>query len=163
MTCSISNNSPIRNLYIECQTAILDQYTIPIDKRTVLNNISYLVIALDSSDYTRIEQGEKSNFTDTFRTPFITPKQIRVGFSARIADNMVNVRRCLEFLAISSVSTSYSGAYIPVTVVDYVRPEYSDTSFTIRKGLLTISAGTGYSGASLTKPVYTNDYEITFI
>jgi hypothetical protein len=80
---------------------------------------------------------------------------VRVGFTVRIVNNDWNVHRCLEFLAISSVTSSYNN-YIPVTVIDYVRPEVTDATATVRKGMLTLSAGNGRTGN------YTEDYEITF-
>lgn len=162
MSCEINNLSPIRKIYFECQESILNKYEIPIDKKININSVNYLVIAVDSGQYTRIEEGEKSRFVDTFRKPFIIPRNIRIGFSLRIDDNSVNVKRCLEFLAISSISTANSNTYTPVTCLDYVRPEYEDDNFTTRKGMLIINGGTGYSGSSNEKPLYTEPYEIIF-
>jgi hypothetical protein len=163
MSCPVNNNSPIRKLYFECQDATLNNYGIEEDKRIVISSVHYLIVSIPPEDYTRIEVGEKTGFVDTFRRPFITPRNIRVGFSANITDNKLNIKRCLEFLAVSSVSTSYSSTYIPVTVLDYVRPEYSDSVFTTRKGLLTVSASNGYSGSGTsTEPLFTEPYEINF-
>lgn len=163
MPCSISNLSNIRKLYIECQQSILDKYEISVDKRIIFNSVSYLVVHLDKNEYSRVEMGEKASFTDTFKNAFITPRLIRVGFTAKINDDMANFKRCLEFISVSSISTSYSSVYIPVTVIDYVRPEFDDESFTIRKGLLSVSAGSGYSGSdSNLRPMYAEDYEISF-
>ena len=163
MACTINNLSPIRKIYFECQETILDKYLIPSDKRIIISSINYLVIPVDSGQYTRLEEGDKSNFKDSFRKPFIVPRNIRVGFSLNIDDNSANVRRCLEFLAISSISTANGNAYIPVTCLDYVRPEYEDDVFTTRKGMLMLGAGTGYSGANSDQsPLYTEPYDISF-
>lgn len=152
MTCELSTTNLIKNLYIECQTPILDQFNII--NRATISDISYLVIPVISSNYTRLLT-ERSELIDTVNSAFIRPKPVRVGFTVRIINNDWNVRRCLEFIAISSVTSSYN-TYIPVTILDYVRPEVTDTNYTTRKGMLTLSAGNGTTGT------YTEDYEITF-
>jgi hypothetical protein len=152
MTCELSTTSLIKNLYIECQTPILDQFSIT--NRVTLNSVSYLVIPVISSNYTRLLT-ERSELIDTLNAAFIRPKPVKVGFTVRIVNNDWNVRRCLEYLAISSITSSYN-TYIPVTVLDYVRPEVTDANYTVRKGMLTLSAGNGRTGN------YTEDYEITF-
>lgn len=164
MPCEINNLSPIRNLYIECQESILNTYNISSDNRKIISSISYLVLPTDSRNYTRIAEGEKSKYKDSYRKPFITPRNLRVGFNVLIDNNNLNIRRCLEFLATSSISTSNGNVYVPVTILDYVRPEYSDPIFTTRKGLLTLGEGTGYSGSSSSEaPLYTEEYDINFM
>jgi hypothetical protein len=152
MTCELSTTSLIKNLYIECQTSILDQFSIT--NRATISGVSYLVIPVISSNYTRLLT-ERSELVDTLNGAFIKPKPVRVGFTVRIVNNDWNVRRCLEFLTISSVTSSYD-TYIPITVLDYVRPEVTDATVTVRKGMMMLSAGNGRTGN------FTEDYEITF-
>lgn len=164
MSCTINNTSPIKRLYFKASESILNTYNIPSDKRIIISGESFLSIPLDSSRYTRVEEGEKSKFRDSFRTPFIIPRNIRVGFTANIDDNFVNVRRCLEFLGTSSLATSNTGTYIPVTVLDYIRPEIADPIFTRRIGQLILGGGTGFSGTDINnQPLYTEPYDINFL
>jgi hypothetical protein len=161
MTCAITNSNWIRNLFIECQQATLNQFSIPDLYRQEISGVWYLIIPVDATDYTRTIT-EKSDFIDTANAPFLTPKLARVGFTVRVVNTLWCIRQCLEFLAISSVSTSYSN-YIPVTVLDYVRPEITDNQATLRKGLLTLEGGGGTSGVDeYGKPLYTTEYQIVF-
>jgi hypothetical protein len=76
MTCELSTTSLIKNLYIECQTPILDQFSIT--NRSTLNSVSYLVIPVISSNYTRLLT-ERSELIDTLNAAFIRPKPVKVG------------------------------------------------------------------------------------
>jgi hypothetical protein len=162
MPCTINNNSAIRRLYVECQESILNKYSVPLDKKIILNNIDYLVLSIPSSNYSRIESGEKTSLVDTFRYPFIMPRLIKVGFNVKVDDNDIRVFKCLSFLALSSNSTALSNVFVPVTILDYVRPEVNDLSFTSRKGVLNVFSANGFAGSLNENPLYVEPYDINF-
>ncbi|GAA6622878.1 hypothetical protein [Scytonema sp. NUACC26] len=162
MTCTITNNNHIRNLYIECQQTICTQYGVPELFTTTINSINYLILPVDSTEYSRVET-EKTDIVDTFNNPFISPKLVRVGFRAKVANNLWSIHQTLKFLAISSIASGYN-RFIPVTVLDYCHPEITDTTHTVRKGMLKVSSASGTSGVSQNgAPLYTNEYDIEFV
>jgi len=152
-------NNPIRSLLFLCPTAITTQFSIPSEKLTTdTSGNSYLIIPVDKNDYKR-STTDKTTLVDTYQSPFVSPKIVRVGFSATVQDESWNVRQCLEFLAISSISTGYN-VFTPVTVLDFCRPEVTDGEYTTRQGILNLSDGTGISG--IAGQEYTTAYEINF-
>jgi hypothetical protein len=53
--------------------------------------------------------------------------------------------------------------FIPVTCIDYVRPEIEDDEGTLRRGILTVESGDGTNGTDGTgKPLYVTPYSISF-
>lgn len=164
MSCTVNSPSFIRKLYFQCTETILDNYEVPTDKRTIIGDYSYLVLSVLPSDYTSLQLGDKTSLVSTFSKPFVTPRLVQTGFTAAITEDLYNVYNCLRFIALSSVSTSYE-TYIPVTVLDYCKPELEDTAagFTTRKGLLTIEPTSGTSGNQTAPSFIEGGFRIQFV
>jgi hypothetical protein len=164
MVCTTSAPSIIRKIYVLTTTTILNNFSIPADKQRNILGSDYLALSVLPDEYSRIEEGEKTAFVDTFNTPFIAPKLIRVGFQAVVSENAWNIRSCLEFIAIAQVSTAYN-TFNQVNILDYVRPEVEDYSqgYTQRRGLLTLEAGGGAAGISTTPSSTQTPISIKFV
>ena len=155
-------NLPIRCMFIECQNSILDKYNIPTSDRLPISNVWYLVLRVDSSDYTRVEKGNRSELVGTRTGDFILPSSVKVGFQIRMVNQRWNVFQCLSFVATSSISTAYN-SFVPVTIIDGVRPEIFDVSNTIRKGRMSVTATGGTNGSGVNNaPLYIEGCEISF-
>lgn len=162
VNCNISNSNNVRNLMFQCDVVILNNCEVNINNRLTVNNVTYLILPVDSNNYTRTIIGNKSSFVDTRTTPFITPQLVRVGFTALIENNVYSIKKALSNLAINSISTSYFN-YIPVTCLDYVHPEPTDLNYTTRYGKLVIDDGKGFSGSGVSeRPLYTEFFNISF-
>ena len=160
MTCNYVNTN-IRKLYFECQTTILDRFNIDNKNRATISSVSYLVIPVDGNNYTR-NITDTTGKQDTFSSASITPKLVTVSFTVIVEDQQWKLKRCLSYLAKSSISTSYT-TFIPLTCLDFVRPEIEDDVMTTRKGILTVESGGGTSGTDEDgKPLYVTPYSITF-
>lgn len=162
VNCNISNSNNVRNLMFQCPVSILDNCEVNVNNRLTVSDVSYLVLPVDSNNYTRTTIGNKPSFVDTRTKPFITPQVVRVGFTALIENNLYSIKKALSNLAINSISTSYF-TYIPVTCLDYVRPEATDLNYTIRYGKLSVDDGTGTGGSGVNeRPLYTEFFNISF-
>jgi hypothetical protein len=160
MTCNYVNTN-IRKLYFECQETILNQFNIDTKNRATINSVSYLMLPVDGNNYTR-NITDTTGKQDTFSSASITPKLVTVSFTVNVEDQQWKMKRCLSYLAKSSISSSYT-TFIPVTCLDYVRPEIEDDIMTSRKGILNVESGGGTSGTDGTgKPLYVTPYSITF-
>lgn len=164
MTCSPLFTNPIRCLFVECQEAILNNYNIHINERKQISGVWYLVLRVDSSDYTRIEKGNRSELISTRSGDFISPTLIKLGFSVKIINQKWNVFQCLSFIATSSLSTSFGDTYIPCTVIDAVRPEVTDVASTTRVGRLSVigTGGTSGNDPDTNAPLYIESYDLVF-
>jgi hypothetical protein len=160
--CVISLTNTIRNLLFECQSSISTQFNVPEKYLTTISGIQYVMIPVDSNSYKR-KVDRRSTRVDTFSSPFIAINLATVSFSATVVNELWCIRQCLEFLATSSISTSYT-RFIPVTCLDYVRPEIMDGAVTVRKGILTLADGQGTSGTNQSDltPLATTSYELMF-
>ena len=163
-TCEVNYNAPIRRLFFLTPQSTLETYNILPQNYLQIGSNWYLVFSVADSNYTRIEEGNRSQLISTRTGDIISPQLLKVGFTAKIENQNWNVFQCISFLAMSSLSTSYYN-YTPVNVLDYVRPEITDVTYTSRVGKLSVINQTGTSGSAsgTNAPVFGGDFDINFM
>lgn len=143
MSC---DNPDLGKLLIECPQIVIDSLNISSEFITVVNTVKYLTFYVLHEEYTRIEEGEKSTYQDTFSSSYYFPNVIRVGFTAKLTYDEAFLKYALQYISKISGSSGYY-QHIPVTVIDYIHPEFEDVvasrDYTVRKGLLSVDPGSG--------------------
>lgn len=160
MSCNV--DSPIKRLLfrVPSKEFITEEFKLN-ENYVVQSNFSdnfyfYLKVPVNAAEYTRIVEGEKPRYSDTWSQTYYSPRLARVGFRVGTSFSDVKLFACLDYLGKISASTSYN-TYTAIQVIDYVRPESEDVRiglinntepYTIRYGMLNIDEGTGYFGYS---------------
>lgn len=109
-------------LIVLCPSHFKPKWTALADLFTPAGHLQLIVTA---GNYARVEEGEQSKYYDFFNGAGVTITPRRVGFNVTVTDQRFELRLAMEELNAISLSTGY-GNYVPVTIHDYVRPEWQD-------------------------------------
>jgi len=159
--------TPIRRLLFETPTSILDTFNIPFKFReTDIHGTEYLRIWCSDEEYSRIINGNQSEYINSTASYYHSPNIVRVGFSVSSIISEFNVVMCMEHISKISASTGYN-KHIPIKVLDYVRPEtdgylVNADPYTERIGRLQVNSTGGTIGYDKAKGIYTPNLNILF-
>lgn len=93
---------------------------------------NYLKLMIAPEDYRVVNnyEGDGSRFLNGFNRSIPVVCLLRRTLQIRCKDDRALIRWIVEDVARISNSTSYSGEFIPIELVDYVRPEIEDVAAT---------------------------------
>lgn len=95
-----------------------------------------LTLRVQPQTYSRIEEGEKSKFSDFFSGVGYIQAPQRVGFSVAVADRRDELAIAIKELSKLALTNGFTNL-TPITVLDYCRVETKadyDRGYTIRSG-----------------------------
>lgn len=130
----------------------------------------YLKIILQPNEWVRQRQGEPSQYRRGYRSVTRDIKPQNIGFTCTISEDYLLLRYLLEEIIALSDSSALE-THVPVTLIDFMRPEREDFKaarqnntepYTIRYGSITMEDETSSSGY-LTELYGEGGFRFTFI
>lgn len=133
-----------KRFLIECPAGLLAAYGLP----AYFIEGQYLKLLVEPSDYTITnEQEGETKYIAGFSTQTLSIALMRRNLKIKIKDDRAVIRSVIEELATLSQYSGLRGVHVPLTAIDYARPEYQDVknagggeAHTVRKGIIPLAS-----------------------